>query len=186
MKKLTLIIVGLIVALTLQAQLKEHMKFMGIPLNDTINQFQTKLTAKGFKLNTKLNKEIGSGCRSFLGSFSGEDATVFVYYNPKTKVVYRAKAVIECLNSEKGENKLNDFKYLISEKYPSGIAEDGNQEGHPSFLLYLNDSKGKFLGVIGLYITNNTYSYMDEVYLHIDYVDNKNDVDNSNRKLDDL
>ena len=76
------------------AQGQEHMKFMGIPLNETINQFQTKLSAKGVTVDVAANKTIGVGCRTFKGFFSGKDAQIFVYYDENTKVVYRAKAVV--------------------------------------------------------------------------------------------
>lgn len=45
---------------------------------------------------------IGAGCRCFGGgTFSGEEAKLYVYYNAKTKIVYRAKAVIERNSDDK-------------------------------------------------------------------------------------
>ena len=46
-KYITLIILSLL-AITIHAQ-TEHAKFMGIPINGTITQFQQKLQAKGIQ-----------------------------------------------------------------------------------------------------------------------------------------
>ena len=76
------------------ASAQQHMKFMGIPLDGTITTFTTKLQAKGVKISPN-NSKSGAGCRWFVGSFFGQSAEIYVYYNPTTKIVYRAKAVIE-------------------------------------------------------------------------------------------
>ena len=70
-----------LVVATAYAQKEPHLKFMGIPLDGTINQFQSKLTAKGIRVDVALNKNIGVGARAFKGTFSGKDAQVFVYYD---------------------------------------------------------------------------------------------------------
>lgn len=171
--------------IALQAQ-TEHLKFMGIPLNGTITQFQAKLTAKGIKPNSELNKRLGVGCRAFTGTFSGEKAEFFVYYNDRTKIVYRAKAVIECMDGEKGEMKQKDFKDLLNRKYPGAFSEQGEQDGHPTFMLLLPNSQNNYLGSIGLYISNSGYSFIDTVSLHIDYTDGTNAAANENNNMDDL
>lgn len=61
-------------ALYAQAQeSKEHLKFMGIELNGTIADFQTKLLAKGLTISPQ-SKLQPTGIRVFDGTFSGEDA----------------------------------------------------------------------------------------------------------------
>ncbi len=186
MKKLTLIIVGLIVALTLQAQSKEHMKFMGIPLNGTINQFQQKLQKKGIRYDAKGSKNIQAGCKAFKGTFSGEEADFYVYFDVKTKKVYRAKAVIECINKERGKSKLLEYKEKLSSKYPNSVSHEGQQDGYPTFSLYLPNSEREYLGCINLYITDMGYSFIDEVYLHIDYYDGPNEKEREMQNFDDL
>lgn len=56
-KKLLLLMFVSLFALVLQAQ-TEHMKFAGIPLTGTIDQFQKKLVAKGFRLNKTMYNHI--------------------------------------------------------------------------------------------------------------------------------
>ena len=171
--------------IALQAQ-TEHLKFMGIPLNGTITQFQSKLSAKGIKPNSELNKRLAVGCRAFTGTFSGEKAGFYVYYNDRTKIVYRAKAVIDYENGERGEMKLNDFKDLLLKKYPEAVTEQGEQDGHPTFMLLLPNRQNNYLGSISLYISNSGYSFIDTVGLHIDYTDGTNAVANESNNMDDL
>lgn len=52
MKKVALIIITCLMALNVQAQeQKKHLKFIGIELNGTIADFQTKLLAKGLTVS---------------------------------------------------------------------------------------------------------------------------------------
>ena len=186
MKKTLLIVLCCLLSIAVQAQ-TEHLKFMGIPLNGTITTFQAKLQAKGVKYDAEGSRQLKIGCRSFKGSFSGEKADFYVYYNEKTKVVYRAKAVIMCLNKEKGEEKFYSFRSMLKTKYTEGIANDSEQDGHPSLSILVPDSKQeKGLGYVGMYITNPLYSFLEEVYLHIDYEDIANREVNQVTNMDDL
>lgn len=186
MKRTLLITLCCLFSIMTQAQ-TEHLKFMGIPLNGSITAFQTKLQSKGIKYNAEGSRQLKVGCRCYKGSFSGEKADFYVYYNEKTKVVYRAKAVITYLSKEKGEERFFSFRSMLNTKYSDGFANDGEQDGHPSLSIIVPDSKQeKDLGYVGLYITNPPYSFMDEVYLHIDYEDVANKKVNEVNNMDDL
>lgn len=65
----------------------KHLEFMGIPINGSIALFSTKLKSKGY---TQLqgNNQLPIGIRGFHGVFAGEECELYVYYNPKTKIVY--------------------------------------------------------------------------------------------------
>jgi hypothetical protein len=155
---------------------------MGIPLNGTITQFQSKLVAKGLTPYNELNKMLPVGGRAFEGTFAGEKATIHTYYNAKTKIVYRAKAVIVSSNREDIENKLKKYKNLLIEKYLFSEGEDYEQEGRPAFILYVLDDDEDYLGVISLYTTYHDYEYA----LHIDYEDDTNSDSNKSKNMDDL
>ncbi len=186
MKKTILVIMTCLMALAVQAQ-KEHMKFMGIPLNGTISSFQTKLAAKGIKYDAKMSAQLKTPCRAFQGVFSGEKADIYVYYNEKTKVVYRAKAVITYSDKTIGERKFEDFKYMLKTKYAKGNSYEGEQDGHPALNLIVPDSKDeRYIGTIDLYMTNPQYSFMNEIYLHVDYNDTPNKWVNESKNMDDL
>ena len=75
MRKLFLLSLMLMFSFVLSAQ-TEHMKFAGIPLNGSIEQFQKKLVAKGFRLNTKMSKMLPVGTRSFVGTFAGKKGNI--------------------------------------------------------------------------------------------------------------
>ena len=186
MKRTLLITLCCLFSIIIQAQ-TEHLKFMGIPLDGSISAFQSKLQAKGIKYDAESSRQLKAGCRSFKGSFSGEKADFYVYYNEKTKVVYRAKAVITCFDKERGEEKFYTFRSMLKTKYSDGIAEDGEQEGHPALSILVPDSKQeKGLGYVSMYINNPPYSFMDEVYLHIDYEDASNRMVNQENIMEDL
>lgn len=186
MKRILSALFSLIFCCAMYAQ-TEHMKFMGIPLTGTITAFQSKLQAKGVSYDALISKNIPAGCRAFRGTFSGEDAEIYVYYNERTKVVYRAKAVIECINEDRGRDKLNTFKSMLTSKYVYGDKIDDEQNGHPSFSIRVYDSSlENVLGIVGLYISNHAASFRDEVYLHVDYEDALNGIKNIEKNMDDL
>lgn len=186
MKRSLLLIIVLFLSMSSFAQM-EHMKFMGIPLNGTISSFQKKLAAKGVKFDPETSKGIKGPCRIFNGTFSGEKAQIFVYYNDKTKIVYRAKAVILYQKREQGERGFEEFKYMLKSKYSNGDDFDGEQDGFPSFLFQVYDKKlSNIIGSVGMYCSKPDYSFLGEMLLHVDYTDNANEKSNIRTNMDDL
>lgn len=168
----------------------QHLKFMGIPLNGSIQNFQQKLALKGFRPNTLFNKTYPTGGRAFKGVFSGKDADVYVYYNPKTKVVYRAKAVIEANNSTFADNLYNTMKEGLFSKYENNsYFTTGEFEGHESITFSVISTKNhdqSHLGWIGLYVTKSEYSWDERNFIHVDYEDRANTDKNEMNNSDDL
>ena len=182
----TLIVLFALALTNVCAQGQEHMKFMGIPLNGTINQFQTKLGTKGISVDVATNKSIGVGCRAFKGSFSGKDAQIFIYYDESSKVVYRAKAVIQSSDEDICDNNYNYFVNMLSTKYSDAEMERGEQDGHESISFFIpNDELTvyKYLGTIDVYRSNY---YSISYSIHVDYTDTLNKVKHENRNMDDL
>lgn len=88
MKKIFFVwLLALVSILGYAQNLTEHMSFMGIPINGTITQFQTKLQGKGCALDRITNSQLGVGCRAFTGKFVDNKVNIFVYYDEKTKIV---------------------------------------------------------------------------------------------------
>lgn len=85
---------------------------MGVPLDGTISTFQKKIADKGVSYNPKLSKIFPVGCRAFDGIFAGHKAEIIVYYDNKSKIVYRAKAVYT-ETSEEYCNQLYDEKKIL-------------------------------------------------------------------------
>lgn len=168
-----------------------HLKFMGIPLNGSINEFSAKLAAKGIKISTD-SKIFPVGTRSFDGVFMGKKANIYVYYTPSTKIVYRAKACIEYGNEDIIKSLYNETKSLLSDKY-YGFEDSGTHNGYEAWELFVSrypDDKEmvwfRCYGNISLYISKYTDTYPTTYTLHIDYTDQINDDKNDNAKQDDL
>ena len=85
-------ILSLVFLLTVFFVNAQHMQFMGIPIDGTINSFQTKLQSKGFKISP-LNKYARVGMRVFEGVFAGEKSVINVYYSSKTKTVHSVQVI---------------------------------------------------------------------------------------------
>ncbi|MBQ5826008.1 MAG: hypothetical protein IIW46_00825 [Bacteroidaceae bacterium] len=179
MKRFLSFFVMLVLTLGVMAQ-TQHMKFMGIPLNGTISAFHQKLVAKGCKPDVEYNKTAPVGSRHFIGTFFGEKAFIIVYYNAKTKVVYRAKAVIDRSSENKIIQKYNEVKSALEEKYPNAYMSKGEQDGKESVGLYTDS------GWIDLYVSKYD-GYSETPYsLHIDYYDVANYKKNEKSKMNDL
>lgn len=176
----------IIMAMGMQAQKQEHLKFMGIPLDGTISQFQTKLAAKGIKHDVEGSKLVTGSCRIFEGTFSGDKATFYVYYNSSTRIVYRAKAVVSRPTESMINEKFKEYKDLLTTKYPNVYGIDGEQEGFTSFMLIPRSSSSDLLGYISLYISKSGPSYDETFNLHIDYEDEVNEKANEAKRLEDL
>ena len=157
-----------------------HMKFMGIPLTGSINSFQTKLTAKGIKVHSKLNSSIPVGVRAFKGDFAGYSSTIYVYYDKTSKIVYRAKVCIEKTDKSLLERAYNDLKDMLEAKYSDSYFEEGEHEGHESL------SISNWLGWISIYTSTYTDYYPTTYTIHVDYEDRSNSNKNLNSKMSDI
>ena len=185
MRKVALIIIACLMALNVQAQeQKKHLKFIGIELNGTIADFQTKLLAKGLTVSP-LSKQQPTGVRMFNGTFSGEDAQIVVWYNPRTKEVYRAKAIISRYGKNLIEQLQRNMERKLDAKYGTGYKQSEEVE---------DDHLQKFMqhsymvenGTIDLFIVSTGYSSQSEFFLHVDYKDMINFKKNTQEEMDDL
>lgn len=164
----------------------EHLKFMGIPLDGTIVDFNAKLLAKGLKYNAFFNNTLPTEGLAYNSVFAGKDADIFVYYNTNTKVVYRAKATITCLNENMAKNLEKEIWALIKVKYPNGEESQDEHEGYPAHCILLSNSNNIYLGSISLYISKNPYKLEGKLTLHVDYEDGPNGILNKIENMDDL
>ena len=92
----------------------EHLKFMGIPINGTLESFSQKLVAKKIK-----SIQASEGIGVFNGTFAGErDCEVYVNMIPSRNIVYR---IVVCLPSKDTwdwlEKDYNRFKEMLTTKY---------------------------------------------------------------------
>lgn len=176
----------LLFAVSTNSVAQQHLKFMGIPLTGTIDQFQKKLAAKRIYPNRAFNRQSAFGSRMFDGIFEGRSCSFHVYYT-NSKVVYRAKAVYSNEDEDLAERFYNDTKNLLQTKYSSENFEDGEQDGYPTLTITVTDETGsKIIGFIDLY-RSKYYSYgMTSYSVHVDYTDYLNNIKHNNDNMNDL
>lgn len=172
-------------ATAMQAQeSKEHLKFMGIELNGTITDFQAKLLAKGLTVSPQ-SKQQPSGIRIYDGTFSGEDAQIVVWYNPRSKEVYRAKAIISRYGKDLVEQLMSSMETKLDAKYGTKNKESGEvKDDHLQEFTQHSYLMGN--GTIDLFIVSTGYSAQNTFFLHIDYKDKENFIKNTQDEMDDL
>ena len=92
----------------------EHLKFMGIPINGTLESFTQKLVAKGLKREHAWEDNV-----LLKGTFAGKSGSgVCVMRIPSRNIVYK---VVVCLPSKDTwawlESDYNEFKQMLTSKY---------------------------------------------------------------------
>ncbi len=122
MKKIISILFALCLCMAASAQ--QHMKFMGIPLDGTIDNFALKLKAKGVTYDTAKSKTAGQGCRVFNGTFMGEKATINVAYNPKSNMVFSAVVEMQYPTVESAHIPFLNLTESLQQKYPNTTPEE--------------------------------------------------------------
>jgi len=161
-----------------------HLKFMGFELDGSINDFQKKLFTKGLQISPD-NSSLPVGQRSYRGVFSGNEADIVVWYNPRTKIVYRAKAIIKRKGKNLIEQLQSNIRAKLNVKYES--AEKSQELVKDDYLHeFYQYSYSLSNGMVGLFITSTDYSNLNDFYLHIDYVDRTNDLKSKIEEMDDL
>lgn len=189
---------------------QEHLKFMGIPLDGTIDQFQTKLAAKGITVDEKDNKN-SNFCRHFKGTFFGYNAKITIYYDEFSKLVYLSTVIFNSSDIiPEIDYSSEEFKNYSKEQLRDYINNYENKWSNYFwtrlknflFLKYSNADiqkcsyKGFGESFIYLIPTNSDYKYLGKIELlpgclehgcTIEYLDVYNALKVCNKKLlDDL
>ena len=161
-----------------------HLMFMGIPIDGSIDIFQNKLEEKGFK-QMPCHEAYPQNTKVFEGFFSGELSTIFVWYNPHTKTVYRTKAMITRESKdligqllEIMENKLV-LKYGDDHLIKMPVKDDFGHEFTQYSRFFDN-------GSIDLFVSSTGYSSQNTFFLQVDYKDKDNSNKNIKDEVDDL
>ena len=178
----------LLFAFSISIDAQQHLKFMGIPLTGTIDNFQAKLAQKGIKKNFKLSQSLPLGGRAFNGYFTGRYCTIFIYYNVKSKIVYRAKVVYENTEESVVDRYLESIESSLKIKYNnSDIEYSTSPSGYQIMHILIIDntnSKYKYSGEIDC-VKEKGY-YVSNYQVHIDYLDLKNSRNSDSSNMDDL
>lgn len=166
---------------------------MGIPINGSISVFQAKLLNKGCTL-MKHNSQLPTGVRGFKGVFAGKDCNIFVWFNHRSKIVYKVRAVTDCGSSlDNTHNTFTYLKNLLNQKYEdvslnSDMLEDSSI-GEYDFSMMLFQPPvvegSELIGHISLGIIEYD-TYPVSYGVAITYEDIENSTKNENDTLDDL
>lgn len=203
MKRLISALILMFVLVTAFAQQdNRHLKFMGIPITGTVNQFQAKLAAKGCTVDKSTSATLPVGVRMMKGTFAGNKADIFIYYDTQTKIVYRTKAVMGGNTKDVADQKYDDLKSLLTRKYGENSMETGTKDEHEATTFFslkpnaLGTSDVQYgeisdtaYGRIDLYVTKDEEEWIRHPYnynVHIDYEDALNSNKHDNQKLEDL
>lgn len=132
MKKIISVLCVLCLCMAVSAQ--QHMKFMGIPLDGTIENFALKLKAKGITYDAAESKSADAGTRIFHGKFMGEKARFIVFYNYKSKIVFSAVAELYYPTVESAHTPFVNINAQLQQKYPDATCKeytgpDGKENG---------------------------------------------------------
>ena len=146
MKRIVLFTFTMLLCIFCYAQ-SEHLKFSGIPIDGTINQFQAKVVQKGYVYNKLYSEAISNGVRCFDGTFVGNKVGLYVYYDEQTKKVYRVKAVINNISEELADQKYQMIQQLLQRKYEDCYFQEDKKENKPSLTIYASRDLCKTLSL---------------------------------------
>lgn len=157
----------------------QHLKFLGIPLDGQISEFDKQLQKKGYKRDYSDDDAVGR--KVYDGSFLGEKAKIVVYYNEKLNKVYSAKAYYSNLSEKHAKEKFENIKSLLIKKYPNAEYKDYMDTDYlPQFAVFLLE------GMINVYLRKWSYSQNDIYSTHIEYSDRQNYLTDEETNMDDL
>lgn len=116
MKKILFLLLTL-VSLCCQEGQAQHFKFMGIPIDGSIENFETKLKEKGFVNSVEYSKFNSTTRKHYDGVFAGKDVFLTVKITPKSKLVYCVSANHLKLTEKWAQEEKERMKEAIAKKY---------------------------------------------------------------------
>lgn len=162
-------------SLTVHAQ---HLKFLGIPLNCTINEFQTQLAVKGVGADAELNAAALYGTRLFDGSLFGYKSKIIAYYNTKSNIVYKVKV---CIPENPRYNVIqiyNDVKAQLDKDYSEYELSEPIINAGSAVSYLIKDETPVGTGFVSLYTLSTPKGDKNSYYVMVEYLDNINQLDN--------
>lgn len=181
--KFLLLLLAVLICSTMSAQ-DEHLKFMGIPLNITVDAFQKQLEAKGMSRAPTLDIMKDLPIRQFKGNFTGMPCVITLGYNVKNKIVYKVTVLYASEIEDMNQKFFEDTKNRLILKYSQQNMKEDTDNGFPCSYFFVYDASGtKLIGDIELIkmsvISNGTQ-------VGIIYEDLANSLQNEKGSIDDL
>lgn len=172
MKRLLILIISCLCFT--QAFCDDHLKFLGFPIDGTVDEYASKIKSKGFYVSPD-NVYASKGLRLMKGPFLGKERSFGLNYDKDTNLMYGVTIFEYFYDEEDAKSLYDKLVSLLREKYPNATfnpsAED-EVEGNPisccSFVIkegviYLGiiDSDSKYLFKMS-YADRINYSKMYE------------------------
>lgn len=162
----------------------KHLTIMGVPITGNITNFQQRLVAKNYRVDTKSNRELPVGQREFKGRFSGHECSLRAYYFPDDKTVYKVRVSIDFINESSADNAYKEIKRNLLRKYKNASTKTGSRDGHESISAMIIDDDDDILGFIDLLVFEGDDTY--ESILVVGYTDMDGFAKEEKKHTDDL
>lgn len=138
--KLLALFVAFMAAVAVHAQ---HLDFMGVPIDGSLEQFGKAVQAKGFVLTDDVE---GDPKKWYEGTFEGEEVTLVVYPTPVSGTVYGVMAVVAVKRKDVESAKaiFEKFNKIVVERYGDNREEydESRDEIHLQTTHYVNKNQG--------------------------------------------
>ncbi len=172
MRHILALVMSLLAMVSLSAQ-TGHVRFLGVPLDGTIQQFQEQLTSKGCTLDQQTSAVLPKGTSAFKGAYFGHDAMLIVFYDETTNVVYQAKAVVTCQDGQSCETVFNDINSQLQSEYGILLSTKSIQFGHESYGYTILSDQRVVMGDVGIFVTGDE-NHPGGFLVQVQYIDTAN------------
>ena len=175
MKKIISVLCALCLCMAVSAQ--QHMKFMGIPLDGTIDNFALKLKAKGITYDAAKSRALGPGGKIYNGTFMGEKATFMVFFNAKSRIVFGVSVELSYSSVKLARVPFTNIAEQLLKKYTNaeyGANKDSNGDINGLTFSIPNETNTEKIGVI-IQTLDKSQSYLkDNCTINLMYTDVEN------------
>ncbi len=103
-----------------QAFCDDHLKFLGFPIDGTVDEYASKIKSKGFYVSPG-NVYVEKGNRVMKGPFLGEERDFILHYNKDSKIMYAVTLADDFDYEEDAKFLYDKLVSLLREKYPNAI-----------------------------------------------------------------
>lgn len=116
MKRLLILIISCLCFT--QAFSDDHLKFLGFPIDGTVDEYASKIKSKGFYVSPD-NVYASKGLRLMKGPFLGKERDIRLNYDQYTNLMYGVTFSEKFYDKEEAKSLYDKLVSLLREKYPN-------------------------------------------------------------------
>lgn len=116
MKRLLILIISCLCFT--QAFSDDHLKFLGFPIDGTVNEYASKIKSKGFYVSPD-NEYASKGLRVMEGPFLGKTRSFGLNYDKETNLMYGVTFAEKFYDEKDAKSLYDKLVSLLREKYPN-------------------------------------------------------------------